>query len=204
MNKELVVVLCQEGGKFLSEAIKVFALNRRNARVYPQRPVTIEAPATHQDNQAAPPVSEDNVATGCVPCAIGHFSTCTGLLNEAMRFARKDGIEDDEPLLRVHKCLDELNALERVDLTSEKIVYLPAPIKELAEESLNLSRATRHELENLSSVDQLEKVTATMQTKRNMIGVEWTKRRLKALSPNEKIRIVDSALDKVERAEGKN
>ena len=36
------------------------------------------------------------IATGCIPCSLGHLGTCTGLLNEGMRFARTDGIQSDE------------------------------------------------------------------------------------------------------------
>ena len=46
-----------------------------------------------------------DIATGCVPCAIGHFGTCAGLLNEAMRFALKDGLESNEVLDRINKSL---------------------------------------------------------------------------------------------------
>ena len=118
------------------------------------------------------------IATGCVPCAIGHFGTCTGLLNEAMRFAKKDGIISDEVLDRVSMCLDELNAMERVDLRSELIVDLPVWEKELANKALTGSRDLRHSLEGLSDVDDLERVVATTQTKKNDISRGWFKHRL--------------------------
>ena len=127
-----------------------------------------------------------DIATGCVPCAIGHFGTCAGLLNEGMRFARKDGLESNEVLDRINKSLDELNALERVDLDSEKIFTLPPGEKELAIKALNASRATRHSLESLTTVDDLESVTADVQTVRRDIGRDWYRYRLSRI-PKERL-----------------
>jgi len=131
-----------------------------------------------------------DVATGCVPCSISHFGTCAGLLSEAMRFARKDGLESNEVLDRINKSLDELNALERVDLDSEKIYYLPPEEKDIAIKSLNASRATRHALESLTTVDDLEKVTADVQTVRKDIGRDWYRYRLSKI-PKEKLTEAD-------------
>ena len=131
-----------------------------------------------------------DVATGCVPCSISHFGTCAGLLSEAMRFARKDGLDSNEVLDRINKSLDELNALERVDLDSEKIYYLPPEEKDIAIKSLNASRATRHALESLTTVDDLEKVTADVQTVRKDIGRDWYRYRLSKI-PKEKLTEAD-------------
>lgn len=127
-----------------------------------------------------------DVATGCVPCSLSHFGTCSGLLNEAIRFARKDGLESNEVLDRINKSLDELNTLERVDLDSEKIYALPPGEKEIAIKALNASRATRHALESLTTVDELEKVTADVQTIRKDIGRDWYRYRLSKI-PKEKL-----------------
>lgn len=72
-----------------------------------------------------PETKATSIASGCVPCAIGHLGTCSGLLNEAMRFANKDGMTSPEVIDRVGMCLDELNAMERVDLRPEMVVNLP-------------------------------------------------------------------------------
>ena len=141
-------------------------------------------------SEIAQEVRSSDVATGCVPCAISHFGTCAGLLNEAMRFARKDGLESYEVLDRINKSLDELNALERVDLDSEKIFALPQGEKELAVKALNASRATRHSLESLITVDDLDKATADVQTIRRDIGRDWYRYRLSRL-PREKLNEVD-------------
>lgn len=126
------------------------------------------------------------IATGCVPCSIGHLGTCSGLLNEAMRFARSDGIASEEVINRCNMCLDELNALERVDLRPELIHGLPDWEKQLAEEALELSRSLRHGLEGLSSVDALEAVTAKTQGTRQKIGSAWFRERLSRMSPEQR------------------
>lgn len=131
-----------------------------------------------------------DVAVGCVPCAIGHFGTCSGLLNEAARFAHKDGLESGEVLDRINKCLDELNAMERVDLDSEKIYALPSEEKELAIKALNASRATRHALESLTTVQNLERVTADVQIVRKDIGRDWYRYRISKI-PKEKLTEAD-------------
>ena len=139
-----------------------------------------------------------DIATGCVPCAIGHFGTCAGLLNEAMRFARKDGIASDEVINRINACTDEISALERIDLRPEMIVSLPAWEKELADKALVESRNIRHRLEMVSTVDDLEQLAAMTQTSRNEIGRAWFKYRLSHMSEAEKTEVGHRAFEKIE------
>jgi len=64
-----------------------------------RQPATSVAPPAH-----ATPSEEtsqtNNIATACVPCALGHFSTSSGLLNECVRFM-EDGITSNVILDRV-------------------------------------------------------------------------------------------------------
>lgn len=53
------------------------------------------------------------VKAGCIPCSLGHIGVCSSLLQEAIRFARSDGLDSDIPIDRINTCLDELNGLER-------------------------------------------------------------------------------------------
>jgi len=122
----------------------------------------------------------DDIATACVPCAMGHYGTCSGLLNEAMRFAKKDGVDSSEVIDRMNMCMDELNAMERVDLRPERIADLSKWEKELANKVLTDSRSIRHSLESLDNIADLERLAASTQTTRNDIGREWFKRRLSA------------------------
>jgi hypothetical protein len=143
-----------------------------------------------------PPESSEKamaIATGCVPCSIGHLGTCSGLLNEAMRFARSDGIQSEEVISRCNMCLDELNALERVDLRPELMHGLPDWEKALAEKALNLSRSLRHDLEGVSTVDALEGITAKAQGTRQDIGSSWFRERLSRMTPEQR-QIVEQKL----------
>lgn len=142
------------------------------------------------------------IATGCVPCSIGHLGTCSGLLNEAMRFARSDGIQSEEVIQRCNMCLDELNALERVDLRPELIEGLPEWEHELALKALNLSRSLRHDLEGLSSVDGLEAVTAKTQGTRQEIGTAWFRERLSRLSPEKRQMVEEKIKENFSSKEG--
>ena len=154
----------------------------------PSSPELMEYEREEETTSSPGPVSEKStkIATGCVPCSIGHLGTCSGLLNEAMRFARDKGIADEEVLGRVNMCLDELNSLERVDLRPEMINGLPEWEKSLAEKSLNLSRQLRHQLEDISSVPQLESIAGHTQTTRQEIGTTWMKERLSRMNPEQR------------------
>lgn len=163
--------------------------------------------------QARPPANPPSnsseardIATGCLPCALGHFGTCSGLLNEAMRFARKDGLNSNEVIDRVNMCLDELNAMERVDLRPELIANLPQEEKGIANRALSESRGLRHQLEGMSSVEELEQSAAQTQTTRKEIGRAWFNYRQsgvgsqpKGLSLDEAMKIAaEEAVKKVE------
>ena len=122
----------------------------------------------------------EDIATGCLPCAVSHFSTSAGLLNEAVRF-KKEGMTSNEILDRIAGAIEEQNSLERVDLSPVKIQHLPAWERPIAEEALEQSRQLRHVLEGIQSTDKLEKVAAD--TKRYYIKLnrQWYKGRFSHL-----------------------
>lgn len=165
-----------------------------------------EAPPKIEEPQVAAPVSSERaqaVATGCVPCSIGHLGTCSGLLNEGMRFARNDGIQSGEVIERVNMCLDELNALERVDLRPELIHDLPDWEKTLAEKALELSRTLRHDLEGLSSVSELEGISAKTQTTRQEIGKAWFRERLSRMTLEQREKVEEELRARAAEGESK-
>ncbi|GAI46747.1 unnamed protein product, partial [marine sediment metagenome] len=65
-----------------------------------------------------------------------------------------------------------------VDLRPELVLNLPDWEKELADKALVGSRNTRHGLEGLTTVADLEKVAAVTQNTRNEVGRKWFKERL--------------------------
>lgn len=155
-----------------------------------QRLYDSETPKTLLEEKPMPIVSvkekATSIASGCLPCSLGHLGTCSGLLNEAMRFARKDGIQSEEVINRVNMCMDELNALERVDLRPEMTQDLPQSQKPLADKALNLSRSLRHDLESLSDISTLETVAAKTQATRQEIGKIWFRQRLDGMPPGQR------------------
>jgi len=130
---------------------------------------------------------QEAVATACVPCALGHFSTSTGLLNEAVRF-KADGLTSNAILDRIAKVLEEQNALERVDLTPEKIRSTPDWEREIAETALLQSRSLRHRLETITTIEDLEQAAADTEGYYRELNREWWKQRFAKLGkPSEPV-----------------
>ncbi len=141
--------------------------------------------AVPMTTSASPTTQEvaTSIKRGCIPCSMGHFLTCTGLLNEAMRFARKEGLGSDQVLEDTMMCVQELNAMERVDLRPEKIAALPPWEKELALKALDLSKETRLGLESMQTADDLERIAANLQPHQMEIVKEWTRKKLAMVTP---------------------
>lgn len=141
----------------------------------------------------------EKVATSCVGCAIGHLATVAGLLKEAVRFTG-EGMDSPNIVDRLNTCLDELNAMERVDLQPAKIVVLPDWEKELAHRAINISRETRHVIEaGITSGDMLEQAAANLINERQAIGNAWLQQKLRALSTTDKAEIQRRVMAKLEK-----
>jgi hypothetical protein len=166
------------------------------------QPAAAPVPAAAPEEKTVAKEDITEVATsvkrGCLPCSIGHLTACTGLLNEAMRFARKDGITSDQVLEDTSGCITELNAMERVDLRPEKIAVLPPWEKELVLEVLDLSKETRLGLESMQTPDDLEKIAANIQPRQVAIYKKWFRNKISQLSPDQKLQIFEKVANKVE------
>jgi len=103
----------------------------------------------------------------CIPCGNDHFSTVSGLLAEAMRFARDRGVSDPEVIMRISQSEDELNAFERVDAAPDKVAGLPATEKEMMNEMLRASRGFRHGLSDIKGTEDLERLAAEVKRARD-------------------------------------
>jgi len=115
----------------------------------------------------------------CIPCASDHFSTVAGLISdEAIRMARRSGVQDEEVVRRILRASDQLNAMEREDLSVEKIAKLPPWEKELAVLAQTESAKIRHKLNEVKSVTDLEAVATDVLAAREKIGSEYFKRKL--------------------------
>ncbi|MBA7471427.1 hypothetical protein ES707_06733 [subsurface metagenome] len=145
-------------------------------------------PTITQERETA--TQQEDIATACVPCAVGHFSTSAGLLNEAFRF-KGEGITSNEILDRIAKSLEEQNTLERADLTQEKIQNSPPWEREIAEDALSQSRSLRHRLENLRNIEQLGQAAADSERVYKKLFREWFKQRFAHLGPEKAQSIAD-------------
>lgn len=160
----------------------------------PAAPPILKAESTETALPGPPEAKQGDIATACVPCCSDHFSTCAGLLSdEAMRMVRRKGIQDREVIRRILDCSDQLNAMEREDLAPSKIEALPPWEKELAIYAQNKGAEIRHLLNNISSVEDLERAASETKRARNYIGSEWHKGRLASMRTEEKEGIAQRA-----------
>ena len=119
----------------------------------------------------------EQVKSACVPCAIGHFSTSARLLNEAVRF-KADGLKSPQVLDDIAAALGEQNALERIDLTPEKIRNLPEWEQEMAQMALDRSRELRHALETVKNMDDLQGLAADTEEFYKELNRDWQSKRI--------------------------
>lgn len=113
--------------------------------------------------QAAPrPQQIQKTSRGkeCRPCTSDHFATCAGVLEEALRFARADGLENDEVVERVALCAEQMNAWERWDAAPESFEDLAEEDKAFLRQWLPKGRSFRHRLNSIQSMEDLERVAA--------------------------------------------
>jgi len=132
------------------------------------------ATATIQPAESAP--EKYDIATACVACAIGHYAGAAKLLNEALRF-RDDGITSNQILDYIAGAIGELNAMERVDLTPEKLQNTFSWERPIADEALRESRKLRHRLEGISNMEEIEQAAADSESLYKKLFREWFKRR---------------------------
>jgi len=206
--------IAREGGKLASSLVRVVISRAKKTRIEPpetseEASVTVEEVVISQEPETAP--KQKTVATACVPCALGHFSTSAGMLNEAVRF-KGEGMASNEIADRIAKVLEEQNTLERVDLTPEKILSTPEWERNLAEEALKQSRNLRHRLETIETIEALEQVAADTEGYYRSLHSEWWKLRLAKLpggakkppvvSEEKKEEIKQIAVDKIEEVLG--
>jgi hypothetical protein len=194
---DLSVVIIQEGAKIISNFIRSRPIKIKEgiSQEIPAEPVS--PPSTLPGKSIT---KAESIKSGCIPCSLGHYGTCSGLLNEGVRFARKDGM-GGEVSDRINMCLDELNALERVDLRPEMINQLTGWEKELSQKALDASRNTRHSLEAIRTADDLETVAAETQTIRKDLGREWFTHKFSELTPQQQEAVKGKLVDEVRKEE---
>lgn len=165
------------------------ALERLYPRIELSPEETVKLEAAHKAMEAVEAelesqkeVKEEAVARGtaCLPCTTDHLSTCAGLLSdEAVRMAHRNGLNDPEVQRRIMACSDQLNALEREDLSIDKIAGLPKEEKEIALYAQSKSADIRHMINGIKSVEDLENIALEVKQTRNKVGADYLKVRLR-------------------------
>ncbi len=127
--------------------------------------VGLTAPETPKE--PSPSLSETSTSLGsistgtaCIPCSRDHLSVTSSALSEGIRFARDKGVRQSEVTRRIRIALDELNAMERIDLAPDEISKLKGAEKELASWTLKQSRDLRHAITAIKDVETMEQAAA--------------------------------------------
>lgn len=151
--------------KYYDEAKQIIKQDDKQKQKILKKYVEVEVEETEQPQQPQEPdvdLSNKKIEGGvaCLPCSRDHFSTVSGALGEAIRFSRREGVTHPEVQKRLGMSLDELNMLERIDLSPEEISQLKGQEKELAEWGLQKARDIRHRITAIRSHEDLENAAA--------------------------------------------
>lgn len=187
MNRRILALIAQEGGRLVSEVIR-----NRDILFHAHEPVAgIETPVIDEETPTMPVNAEDAIdqnisaGTACIPCSLSHVTACTGVLNEAVRFARED-ITNPEVTRRVNQCFSEILACERIDLAPESTASLPPQEKEIADSVAKELRNIRHGLEWYKTKDDLENLAAETAELQHDTYQKWLRLRLSNMAPEVK------------------
>jgi len=205
MNTNIIAIIVSEGGRIVSELI-------RNYRKPPQLPPSTIQLYSTPEPEPLPAIKEKyeptekeeateriKQGTACIPCTNSHLHACVGLLNEASRFAKKDGISN-EVIKRVDGCLGEIVAAERIDLTPENVDGLPPGEKEIANYAAMELREIRHSLEAVPNAAELDKIAARTARLQHHVSQRWFGEKLKGMDKEEKLKIIDRTLERLQKA----
>jgi len=140
-----------------AEEISEMIINSNSVNVDNLNDEVIEAVEEPYSNYAP----EMSVDTSCIACARAHILAVKGMLNEALRFAREDGVAHSEVINRLDSSAEELVMLERFDWTAEKIQNSPVDEQEIVREALPKVRRLRQQVLNgINSSSDLEKAAS--------------------------------------------
>jgi len=125
----------------------------------PTAPETLKEPSPGQD-ETTPSQRAISTGTACLPCSRDHLSVTSSSLSEGIRFARDKGVKNPEVIRRIRIALDELNAMERIDLAPDETAKLKGAEKDLADWTLKQSRELRHAITAIRDVETMEQAAA--------------------------------------------
>lgn len=217
MDSKLLAALIQQGGHLVSALVKMRPVQSQppelpelteeseeipeksaKSEQIPEPQAKTETSQEKQDKSQDIPAVSENIATACVPCAIGHYSGASRLLHEALRF-KDEGMESEQIADDIAGAIGELNAMERVDLTPGRLAQTPKWEKEIAEDALRRSRQIRHQLEKVTSIAELEQIAADTENYYKLLHRQWYKGRFQHLEP-EKVEAITKRVGQEEQA----
>jgi hypothetical protein len=135
-------------------------LNQASESVIPAAVETIPAPVIMPGNVSTEKGNVREVGTACMACSRSHLSTVSGALNEALRFARDEGMSSPEVQKRILMGEDEINIMERIDLSAESLQTSPPEEADAARQYLPKIRKLRQRIGQIDSVDKLEQAAS--------------------------------------------
>lgn len=137
---------------------------------------TVEEVHSKPPQIGASDIKTNNVATACLPCTRSHLHTVAGLLKEALRFAREEGVNHPEVVNRLDAAAEELAVLERVDLAPENIRNSPEKEKQVINTVLPEIRRLRQEVvNNITDASKLEETaTKTVELNRKIRELSYS------------------------------
>ena len=183
VDRNFGAYLIQQGSKLASDFLKVVLIRSTKKAAAPEPLAPVEqkraqAPTPPAALPSTPQKTpEAQKGTGCVPCTSDHLSTCSGALSEAVRFARTTGIENPEVQGRLALCVDELNIWERVDAAPEKQGSISSAEREFLHRWLPKGRGLRHQVNEVGSLEDLERAAASAQQQSREARTEMRKLR---------------------------
>ena len=160
--------LKEKGLLHASKGIQAGSAIETNPSPPTQNPAQIGSQSPLEASQAPPAptlqqIEKSSKGKECRPCTADHFATCAGILSEALRFARSDGMEGNEVQERLALCAQEMNAWERWDAAPGSFVELSDEDKDFLRRWLPKGRGFRHKVNEVESLEELEKTAADAQ-----------------------------------------
>ncbi len=193
MRTEILAVIIQEGTRLCSELFRLRSHRPKQVNDYQPSPSPMK-----EGEEISEETGESKIekGTACLPCTNSHLHACVGLLSEAVRMSPKE--LNTESMERVDKCLGEIAAAERVDLSPEKVGSLPQEERKIADHASREIREIRHGLEGLDTKADLEKLTIRTIKLQKHVGAEWFKTRLAKMPKQEKAKLIEKTIERLE------
>lgn len=119
----------------------------------------------------------EEVGTSCMACSRSHLTLVSGALDEGLRFARAEGIMSPEVMTRIDAAERDINIMERIDLSPDKVSNSGQEEREILGILIPRIRKLRQDIGQIKSVPDLEKaagdaITLSQDFKTSLMKIE--------------------------------